>query len=271
MDAQDFRNLQEAYMEVVENQQLDEGKVEWDSPKRPLESGLTPREKNRAKRKSIGDTESPRYKKLQAAQNTQKGTKVPANKRHKFEKGYDGDTLGQERRLTGDHKHYMPDKKRMKHYTTSLKEPKESFDIYDIILSHLLDEGYAETPEAAEAIMVNMSEEWRESIVEEVLNEAEGSYGATPKAYGAARQTRMTAKRKPFLKKMLRRTNPANRTDSDDSPRKGMTSDDRERARAGAAHGVGTRQDHDYPSEGPGGVTKSAKKLRKQKAMGEHG
>jgi len=42
----------------------------------------------------------------------------------------------------------------------------ESYDLYDIILSHLLDEGYAETPEAAEAIMVNMSEEWRESICE---------------------------------------------------------------------------------------------------------
>jgi hypothetical protein len=40
------------------------------------------------------------------------------------------------------------------------------YDLYDIILSHLLDEGYAETPEAAEKIMVNMSEEWRESIVE---------------------------------------------------------------------------------------------------------
>ena len=38
-------------------------------------------------------------------------------------------------------------------------------DIYDIILSHLLDEGYADTQEAAEAIMVNMSEEWRESIL----------------------------------------------------------------------------------------------------------
>jgi hypothetical protein len=43
---------------------------------------------------------------------------------------------------------------------------KEEVDIYDIILSHLLDEGYAETPEAAEVIMVNMSEEWVESIVE---------------------------------------------------------------------------------------------------------
>jgi hypothetical protein len=145
----------------------------------------------------------------------------------------------------------------------------EETDLFDYILEHLVAEGYADTNKAALAIMANMSEEWKQSIVEEVLDEEEGSYGATPKAYGAARQTRMTAKRKPFLKKMLRRTNPANRT-PDDSPRKGMTSDDRERARAGAAHGVSTRQDHDYPSEGPGGVTKSAKKLRKQKAMGEH-
>jgi len=43
---------------------------------------------------------------------------------------------------------------------------KEQVDIYDIILSHLLDEGYAETPEAAQAIMVKMSEDWRESIAE---------------------------------------------------------------------------------------------------------
>jgi hypothetical protein len=43
--------------------------------------------------------------------------------------------------------------------------PKEQYDLYDIILSHLLDEGYAETPEAAEAIMVNMSEEWRNNII----------------------------------------------------------------------------------------------------------
>jgi len=44
---------------------------------------------------------------------------------------------------------------------------EESFDLYDLVLSHLLDEGYADTYEAAEAIMVNMSEEWRESICEE--------------------------------------------------------------------------------------------------------
>ena len=42
----------------------------------------------------------------------------------------------------------------------------ESYDLYDIILSHLLDEGYADTQEQAEAIMVNMGEEWREDIME---------------------------------------------------------------------------------------------------------
>ena len=42
----------------------------------------------------------------------------------------------------------------------------EQVDLYDIILSHLLDEGYADTNKAATAIMANMSEEWKQSIVE---------------------------------------------------------------------------------------------------------
>ena len=46
----------------------------------------------------------------------------------------------------------------------------EAVDLYDIILSHLLDEGYADTQEQAEAIMVNMSEDWRESICEGGFN-----------------------------------------------------------------------------------------------------
>ena len=53
-----------------------------------------------------------------------------------------------------------------------LDEPastNEETDLYDIILSYLLDEGYAETQEQAEVIMVNMSEEWRQSIVESLI------------------------------------------------------------------------------------------------------
>jgi hypothetical protein len=43
---------------------------------------------------------------------------------------------------------------------------EESFDLYDLILAHLLDEGFAETQEAAVAIMSNMSEAWVENIVD---------------------------------------------------------------------------------------------------------
>ena len=54
---------------------------------------------------------------------------------------------------------------------------KEQADLYDIILSHLIDEGYADTEQAAEAIMVNMSEEWRGSIVEGIAGRAANAVG----------------------------------------------------------------------------------------------
>jgi hypothetical protein len=50
---------------------------------------------------------------------------------------------------------------------------RESYDIYDIILSHLIEEGYAESVEQAEVIMVNMSEDWRESIVEAAADQSD--------------------------------------------------------------------------------------------------
>jgi hypothetical protein len=48
------------------------------------------------------------------------------------------------------------------------KQLNMEFDFYDLVLSHLLDEGYADTNENALVIMANMSEEWRESILTEV-------------------------------------------------------------------------------------------------------
>ena len=42
----------------------------------------------------------------------------------------------------------------------------EEVDVYDIVLEHLVVEGYADTLESAEAIMANMSEDWRQEIVE---------------------------------------------------------------------------------------------------------
>jgi len=45
-------------------------------------------------------------------------------------------------------------------------QQNNSADLFDIVKGHLIDEGYADTEEAAVAIMANMSEEWRQSIVE---------------------------------------------------------------------------------------------------------
>ena len=43
-----------------------------------------------------------------------------------------------------------------------------SFDVFDLVKGHLLDEGYADTEDAAMAIMANMSEEWRNSILNNI-------------------------------------------------------------------------------------------------------
>jgi hypothetical protein len=51
------------------------------------------------------------------------------------------------------------------------KVPKKGGkDMFEHILEHLVSEGYADTEESALAIMANMSEEWRESIVEDFPN-----------------------------------------------------------------------------------------------------
>ena len=118
MDAQELRNLSEAYNQV---HQVDEDAG--------IVSGLVGL--------ALGAKGA-----LHAAKKTKRLRDYPKN----FAKGI------------ADPRTYFPKKKK--------EQQKEQTDLYDIILSHLLDEGYAETPEAAEAIMVNMSEDWREDIVE---------------------------------------------------------------------------------------------------------
>jgi hypothetical protein len=193
MNAQDFRSLQEAYMEVVMN----EGKVPWDDSKYPLQSGHTPAEKNRAKRertgvedieKSPSDKDYARYGSMKSVDDEQSSASNKNKSTHKFpdypirtNKGKT-QTVGQLRRSRGTPKPGASDEKSNLYQSPIKKDDKrtrggktdqwkgpnpknEQVDLYDIILSHLLDEGYAETQEAAEAIMVNMSEEWRDSII----------------------------------------------------------------------------------------------------------
>ena len=46
------------------------------------------------------------------------------------------------------------------------KNLNQDLDLFDIVKGYLIDEGYAETEEAAAVIMANMSDEWRNDIVE---------------------------------------------------------------------------------------------------------
>ena len=79
------------------NRCVEEGKVPWDDQNRPLRSGWTPREKNRAKRVSTG-VENPnikpsgkqleRYGKLKIAHDDQKNVKTRKDQRHKNPEDY---------------------------------------------------------------------------------------------------------------------------------------------------------------------------------------
>lgn len=162
-------------------------------------------------------------------------------------------------------------------------------DLFDTILEYLVAEGYADTNEAAITIMANMSEEWRKEIVEEVLDEAEGSYGQTPKArtaYGAlanrrratpaggfAKRGEKTTKVKSAQKHFDRTGNPdaGNRGKKSTKSRypggrEGMTQKDRDYARGRDEYGhTGYDPDYDGQASGPGGKPKGKKAERQRK------
>ena len=77
----------------------------------------------------------------------------------------------------------------------------ESYDLFDYIMEYLITEGYADTNENALVIMANMSEDWRHSIVEEVIDEAYVDYrkgklpsGRTPQQAAQGRSELLNAR-----------------------------------------------------------------------------
>ena len=58
------------------------------------------------------------------------------------------------------------------------------YDTFDTVLEYLIAEGYADTEESALVIMANMSEEWRESIVEGMFDFLPKSTTVIPGTYG---------------------------------------------------------------------------------------
>ena len=139
MDAQELRTLQEAYMEV------------YNEEKKPLPVDKMRGQMfaHRVKSNDKNISKSLRYHtRANRIDDTLSGKRKPQVSRGKYAERERENNRFSNRLMRSDKQGI-----------------RDSYDYYDIILSHLLDEGYAETPEAAEAIMVNMSEEWRQSIL----------------------------------------------------------------------------------------------------------
>ena len=177
MDAQELRNLQEAYMEVYS---VDEGlgsaikrvfggkKKEVKAPKPESRGAELRRRYNVGPEKS--DTSAKRQILNRSRARAERDEKEFGDSKYSKSVAQKSKASHDRYLKAGYSKYGASDARgsgnKARRRAAALQ--REEYDIYDIILSHLLDEGYAETPEAAEAIMVNMSEEWRESIVENV-------------------------------------------------------------------------------------------------------
>ena len=181
MDAQDFRSLQEAYMEVVEGAAGDV--ADRAAKLERQKKGQTPERQEmyrKLKNKARSREEEPETIKRHQSLGHKGGGTFGAGGHMRTGMTQSDRDRNREAAATRSRRLSPYDPKYKKHTEgsgTVTKNPKklrkqqamgeigENFDLYDIILSHLLDEGYAETLEAAEAIMVNMSEEWRNSII----------------------------------------------------------------------------------------------------------
>jgi hypothetical protein len=146
--------------------------------------------------------------------------------------------------------------------TTGAYRITDSFDVYDVILSHLLDEGYADTQEQAQVIMVNMSEDWREDILE----------GLDMKTFKAnrrntkRREASADAKSRGHVSKNIVTHGKTYSSDEAKSGRANMS--DNERA---TRKSVAMNPDQVGDTRETADKTKNTNKLRKQKAMGELG
>ena len=165
MNLQEYRNLQKAYLEVVENHQLDEGMdMKYFKANRinieRKEASDDARKRGHVGKTWVdgGRTYSPDEAKLRRAKMTDGKRKAL----YRIANDPDDDSP--------DDDHYPASKttnpKKLRKQRV-MGEIGESYDLYDVILEYLLDEGYADTNENALVIMANMSEEWRESIIEQ--------------------------------------------------------------------------------------------------------
>jgi len=206
MDAKDILRLQEAYLEVHQEQELDEATA---MAKRGLNE---PAIRNQIAKSTGGGQAADRATALEdrptygrRGVNTQARQNLASAQRRDFRgttssnpglhgyayKSSDPDVKAKQEARGAQRVVLTPNERK--------KFNREQTDLYDVILSHLLDEGYAETQQAAEAIMVNMSEDWRDSIVEAIEGlrpASERMKGALTSSQRASQQARARREQK---------------------------------------------------------------------------
>jgi hypothetical protein len=182
MNSQDYRNLQEAYLNVYEQKEsLDEGigsairgffgkKQKPEAPE-PLSRGAQLRQKygteTSPKRQILDKTREKAEKDEKEYGDSTYSKSVATKSRAAHDKylkaGYSkyratGGSGGQ----GGSGEIGSGNKARKR-----AEKLNNSYDLFDYMMEYLITEGYADTNENALVIMANMSEEWRESIIEQ--------------------------------------------------------------------------------------------------------
>ncbi len=100
-----------------------------------------------------------------------------------------------ENRMTSTNKAREDAKRDIKKYGMG-----EELDLYDIVSEYLVSEGFCDSYEDADVIMANMSEEWRESIVNNLIEEGFVSPYKAPHAHGRSMDN--TGRLSPAMKAM---------------------------------------------------------------------
>jgi len=182
MREQEVRNLWEAYLEVCENQQLDEisqktatsayaksatGEFEGADSDRDIKrtENLGKHIERKFGKKASEDADRHADSSTFGRKDPRTGKRQPRpQSRIQRPDKY---------RTTKDGKMHGQDQNTLKAKLQKRRNVNDSYeyDTFDTILEHLVAEGFADTNEAALAIMANMSEDWRESILDEEKKE----------------------------------------------------------------------------------------------------
>lgn len=203
MNSRDITGLYEAYLGVYQGDDL------YEANKAEKEMNLTSKQRSRLRNVSYKQeytTPSQRRDVYSNASNLDDSDK--ARLLHPHDRG--------DQRATQKWHKQIATKRKEEHQN---KQRNEDLDIYDLVLDHLLDEGYCDDVESAEVIMANMGEEWVDEIIEGFVSpfKTKPTYGnprgTSPamKALQKSDELQRTELGSPRQKAQTRRSNQLNR------------------------------------------------------------